>query len=107
VPPRIHIGTQEESGQWHFTISDNGLGISPEYKEDIFKLFRRLHGQERPGTGLGLAICKRIMERLAGHIWVESELGKGSVFHFTIPGSKLLPVAETAASNERMPALKP
>jgi two-component system, sensor histidine kinase and response regulator len=107
APPRIHIGAQEESGQWHFTISDNGLGISPEYKEDIFKLFRRLHGQERPGTGLGLAICKRIMERLGGHIWVESELGKGSVFHFTIPGSKLLPVAETAASNERMPALKP
>ncbi|MFL6464579.1 MAG: sensor histidine kinase [Bryobacteraceae bacterium] len=105
-PPRIHISAQGEASQWHFTISDNGLGIPPEYKEDIFKLFHRLHGQERPGTGLGLAICKRIMERSGGHIWVESEPGAGSTFHFTIPDSKLLPRTEVALSNERLPALK-
>ncbi len=105
APPRIHVGVQEEFNLWHFTISDNGLGIPPEYKDDIFKLFRRLHGQERPGTGLGLAICKRIMERLGGHIWVESEPGAGSTFHFTIPDAKLLTMTEIAESSERLPVL--
>ncbi|MBV9307117.1 MAG: response regulator [Acidobacteriaceae bacterium] len=103
--PRISVNVREEFHQWHFTVSDNGLGISPEYKDDIFKLFRRLHGQERPGTGLGLAICKRIMERLGGNIWVESEPGAGSTFHFTIPDSKLVPLAVLAMSGERLPAL--
>jgi light-regulated signal transduction histidine kinase (bacteriophytochrome) len=104
--PRIHIGAQEEANQWHFKISDNGLGIPPEYRENIFKLFCRLHGQERPGTGLGLAICKRIMERLGGLIWVESEVGVGSTFHFTIPRSKLLATGGTTPDNEQLSALK-
>jgi signal transduction histidine kinase len=103
---RIHIIAQEEAGQWHFTISDNGLGIPPQYREEIFKLFSRLHGQERPGTGLGLAICKRIMERLGGQIWVESEVGAGSTFHFTIPHSKLLTTSEAASDHERLSAVK-
>ena len=104
--PRIHVNAREESNQWHFTISDNGLGIPPEYRDDIFKLFCRLHGQERPGTGLGLAICKRIMERLGGQIWVESEVGVGSTFHFTIPPAKLPATAEKTPDNERLSALK-
>ena len=104
--PRIHVDAREEQNQWHFTISDNGLGIPPQYRDDIFKLFCRLHGQERPGTGLGLAICKRILERLGGQIWVESEMGVGSSFHFTIPYSKLLAAGETTPDNERMSAMK-
>jgi light-regulated signal transduction histidine kinase (bacteriophytochrome) len=84
-PPRIHISARREFGAWHFTVEDNGVGIPALHLTDVFKLFKRLHGQEIPGTGLGLSICNRIMERLGGRIWVESEEGKGSTFHFTIP----------------------
>ncbi len=84
-PPRIHVGALREYAGWHFTVSDNGVGIPSEHIDDVFKLFKRLHGYERPGTGLGLAICKRIVERVGGRIWVESQAGSGSTFHFTIP----------------------
>ncbi len=84
-PPRIHVSARREFAAWHFTVSDNGVGIPPQHLNEVFNLFKRLHGQDVPGTGLGLSICKRIMERLGGRIWVESEEGKGSVFHFTIP----------------------
>ena len=67
-------------------LSDNGIGIEPEYKEHIFGLFKRLHtSKEYPGTGIGLAICQRIIDRYHGRIWVESESSKGSTFHFTLP----------------------
>jgi light-regulated signal transduction histidine kinase (bacteriophytochrome) len=83
--PRIHVSARREFASWHFTVSDNGVGIPPQHLNEVFNLFKRLHGHDVPGTGLGLSICKRIMERLGGRIWVESEEGKGSVFHFTIP----------------------
>jgi chemotaxis family two-component system sensor kinase Cph1 len=84
-PPKIHISAEDRGDEWLFSVSDNGIGIDPAYHERVFGLFKRLHGRDVPGTGLGLAICRKIAEKHHGKIWVESELGKGSVFRFTLP----------------------
>ncbi len=85
-PPVVHLKAERQSGYWLISVCDNGIGIDPEYKERVFGLFKRLHtGDEYSGTGLGLAICQRIVERNHGRIWVESQLGKGSTFYFTVP----------------------
>jgi PAS domain S-box-containing protein len=84
--PKVHIGAERQDGYWLFTVGDNGIGIPPEFKEQIFGLFSRLHNADRfAGTGIGLAICQRIVERYHGRIWVESEPGRGSEFRFTLP----------------------
>ena len=84
--PEVHIGAERQDGYWLFTVRDNGIGIQPEFKEQIFGLFSRLHNADRyDGTGIGLAICQRIVERYHGRIWVESEPGRGSEFRFTLP----------------------
>lgn len=85
VPPKIHISAADAGDAVQFSVRDNGVGIDSRYHEQIFGMFKRLHGREFPGTGMGLAIVKRIVEQRGGKIWVESATGEGATFHFTVP----------------------
>ena len=84
-PPRVHVSSHDKRTEYVFSIRDNGIGISPEYYDRLFKIFQRLHTREEyPGSGIGLAVCKRIVERHGGRIWIESQVGKGSIIYFTL-----------------------
>ena len=101
-PPHVHISVisnaDEPSGDWTFCVSDNGIGIEPEYREQIFEIFQRLHSRRvYAGTGIGLAICRKIVQRHGGQIWVEDSPEKGAAFYFTLPSKPKL--ADTDYAN--------
>jgi chemotaxis family two-component system sensor kinase Cph1 len=85
--PRIHIGADRKEDSWELCISDNGIGLDPQHAEMIFGVFKRVrvHGAQYEGTGIGLSLCRKIVERHGGRIWVESRLGEGARFYFTLP----------------------
>ncbi len=90
--PKVEVSARREGRRWRIAVSDNGIGIDPEYQDRIFSIFQRLHTRESyPGTGIGLSICKRIVEGHGGAIGVESQEGHGSVFWFTLRGAEARP----------------
>ncbi len=85
VAPRVTVSARRDNGHWVFAVADNGIGIADVYRDKIFRLFQRLHAQhEYSGTGIGLAHCKKIVDSLGGRIWVESVVGEGSTFYFSV-----------------------
>lgn len=84
--PLIRVRAEAQGKEWRISVADNGIGIAPEDADNVFVIFRRLHGRaEYSGNGIGLSICKKIIEQHGGRIWVESKAGEGSTFHFTLP----------------------
>jgi light-regulated signal transduction histidine kinase (bacteriophytochrome) len=79
----------ENENEWEFSIKDNGIGIYPQFYDKIFIIFQRLHNRDQyVGSGIGLTIAKRHIEFLGGRVWLQSVLGEGTVFYFTIPKMK-------------------
>jgi light-regulated signal transduction histidine kinase (bacteriophytochrome) len=85
--PRIHVSARCDGPDWTISVQDNGPGIDPAFQDRVFGVFQRLHGKEQPGNGLGLAFCRKAVEWLGGRIRIESTLGAGSTFYFTLPSA--------------------
>lgn len=88
VTPQVRVSCVRDGSYVRFAVADNGIGIKPEHYERIFELFRRLHGEEQPGVGVGLTLCRRTIEKYGGRMWLESELGAGSTFYFTLSAAE-------------------
>jgi len=89
-PPLIEITCERDGEYWRFRVKDNGIGFEEKYSEQIFHMFKRLHGTSQyPGTGIGLARCKKIVALHGGRMWAESRLDEGSSFYFTLPVAKI------------------
>ncbi len=85
--PKVHVSAKREGGEWIFAVSDNGIGMNPEDAEAVFDLFRRVDGNGDAPNGIGLALCRATLERFGGRIWLESKVGSGSTFYFTLPAT--------------------
>lgn len=89
IVPEVHLGVERREDEWLFAIKDNGIGIDQKFFDRIFVIFQRLHNRdEYPGSGMGLTICKKVVECHRGRMWLESVVGEGSTFYFTIPISR-------------------
>jgi len=90
-PPRIIVRAERREDEWTLSVTDNGIGIDPQYADRVFSVFQRLHTREEyPGTGIGLAICKKIVEQMGGRIWFESTAGEGTTFSWTVPHASVV-----------------
>lgn len=88
-PPRVEISAEKRGNRCVFSVADEGIGIEPEYVDQIFEIFNRLHSNEEcQGTGIGLALCEKIVDHHGGDIWVDTEPGRGTTFYFTLPTAK-------------------
>ncbi|MCA1909582.1 MAG: hypothetical protein LDL39_14580 [Magnetospirillum sp.] len=88
IPPHVEIDADVTDNWVHVRISDQGIGMAPEYHERVFRMFERLHaGSHYAGSGIGLAICRKVVEMHGGRIWIESQLGQGCTFHILLPGA--------------------
>jgi PAS domain S-box-containing protein len=85
TPPVVQIAAEPDGDYWRFSVQDDGLGVSPEFIEQLFAMFARERRSDHPGTGMGLAICRKIVEHHGGRIWFEAAPGHGSIFSFTLP----------------------
>ncbi|HXE64615.1 MAG TPA: ATP-binding protein [Bryobacteraceae bacterium] len=84
----VHVSATEQGSDWLFSVTDNGPGIDPQYRDRVFEPFKRLHGRQYPGCGLGLAFCRKAIESHGGRIWVEDAPGGGASFRFTLPAEQ-------------------
>jgi signal transduction histidine kinase len=85
---QVHVSVVKDHSDWAFTVTDNGPGIEPQYRDRVFQPFKRLHGRQYPGCGLGLAFCRKAIESHGGRIWVESGPREGAAFCFTLPAEQ-------------------
>lgn len=99
VSPRVEVAACARDAEWHFTVTDNGIGIAPRDRERVFRMFQRLHPADAyEGTGIGLAICEKVVHRRGGRIWLDGSPAGGSVVHFTVPRDARVPESPPAPS---------